>query len=154
MIAPHFSKLRLSTSTPHKWTLDSDFTFYCQWNPAQGVLQSWTALGLDVSKGGNTTVIRVPRGLTTDLGSSPRAMWWFCSPVDIAMAAVIHDNMYGLISDARRAGKLGILSGARRRREADDVFLMALNAQPSMWWVRAWASWAAVRVFGWFFAYA
>lgn len=148
-----FSTLRLSTHTPHEWTLDDDFTFRCEWLPDGRVLRSWCDMGLDVARADDgLTVIRVPGGTTTDLGSSPRALWWFCSPVDIAMASVVHDRMYGLICDARRSGSpLG--ECVVRRREADDVFLMALYAQPAAWWPRAWAAWLSVRVFGWLSAY-
>ena len=69
-----FTTLRMSTRTPHEWTLDDDFIFQFDWLPSASTLQSWCAMGLDIKRDNDgNTVIRVPRGTTTDLGSSPRA---------------------------------------------------------------------------------
>ncbi len=38
--------------------------------------------------------IKIPKGFATDLASVPTLLWWYCSPSEIAEAAILHDYLY------------------------------------------------------------
>lgn len=141
-----FSPLVLRTKVPHTWTLEDDFTVNVRWLPSMEAMREWRAMGLNMMIAADSTLIRIEEGFTTDLASSPRVLWWFASPVDLAMAAVVHDKMYTLVDYAEVP-----IDRRARRREADDVFWMAMMAQPDIWYPRALLAWICVRAFGWMF---
>lgn len=147
-----FTPLMLTSTKPHEWTLTNAFHLESAWHPSQNTQHAWATLGLqlNVDDNGKCTIV-VPENTHTDLGTVPRALWWFCSPVDIAMAAVIHDHMYNLIHNARH--RLSFKDRMQRRAEADDVFLLAMHLQADPWKPRIWAAWMCVRAFGWLFVY-
>jgi hypothetical protein len=78
----------------------------------------------------------IPEGFVCDLASVPH---WMASLApswsQTAGAGIVHDYLY-------RTGKVS-------RRQADAVLYEALRAPPATGRFRAWAMWAAVRVFGW-----
>lgn len=137
---------------PHCWQLTQKFEMRCAWRPSQPTQHAWIILGLDVqTSDDDITCITIPAGTSTDLGTVPRMLWWFCSPVDIAMAAVVHDKMYELINKSN--SRLTFKTRMQRRSEADDVFMLAMQLQPNSWKPRVWAVWMCVRLFGWLFAH-
>jgi hypothetical protein len=139
----------MSTVKPHQWTLAADFEMHSAWRPGQRVRHEWSKLGLNLEQDDDVTKITIPKDTSTNLGSVPRSLWWFCSPVDIAMASVVHDEMYRLIASA----KLNVHDRMLRRSEADDVFLIGMQIQKDSWNLRSFAAWLSVRLFGWLFAY-
>ena len=80
----------------------------------------------------------VPEGFATDGASIPRPLWWLCgSPFDVPRlyAAIVHDWLY---------------SGGDReatRADADDLYRDLQIALGVARW-KAYAEWAALRVFG------
>lgn len=87
-----------------------------------------------ITKSGDT--ITVPEKFITDLASTPRILWWFLSPWDIARAAVIHDFMY-------------CRSETYSRKLADSVFLEAMkHSKPKISKTKRHLAHAAVRLFG------
>ena len=147
-----FSPLVLSTVKPHHWTLAEDFVMRSAWQPKQRAQHEWSKLGLQLQQDeSGVFTITIPSKTTTNLGSVPRLLWWFCSPVDIAMASVVHDEMYRLINKA--SSGLSVHDRMMRRSEADDVFLIGMQIQKESWYPRSLAAWLSVRVFGWLFAY-
>lgn len=144
-----FTPLVLRTLAPHVWTLDEDFAVELPWRPASEVILAWRALGLVVEGPFGGTRITIERGFPTDLASSPRLLWWFCSPVDVAMPAVVHDKMYVLLDKA--SARIDPVARAHRRREADHVFWLAMLEQPGGWYPRALLAWCCVRLAGWWF---
>ena len=136
-----FSRLRVEAVEPHKWKLLDDFSLSGAY-----ISSRWSELGLDVQLDDDEPTITVRRDFNTDFGTTPRMMWWFCSPVDIAFAAVIHDRMYQVVNNA----EVGFLEKRTLRKEADSVFLQALKIQPGgVPLYRIWICWACVRLFGW-----
>ena len=143
-----FSPLRVEAMEPHRWRLLDDLRYT---RPTGRLdVEAWSALGLSVvsAEGGGFTVT-VAAGYETDFGSAPRMMWWACSPVDIAFAAVVHDKMYGVVNTSG----LSFCEKRSLRAVSDSVFFHAILAQPGRaprW--RACVCWASVRMFGWMYS--
>lgn len=138
-----FSKLIVEAKESHKWSLTEDFILY-----NRSVQPRWFELGLKGDLEVDEPFILVESGFITDFGTTPRLFWWFCSPVDIAFAAVIHDRMYQIVNDS------DITFGEKRnlRKEADNVFLDALSVQPGgVPWLRSFICWTCLRAFGWMY---
>ena len=78
--------------------------------------------------------ITVPAGFKTDGASVPRLLWWLFPPTGRYMAAaIVHDYLLQAHYPARR--------------EADRVFLQAMEALGVIFW-RRWLMFGAVRCFG------
>lgn len=134
--------LRMSpTNHAHRWTLNADFTAVLN---TEVNIEQWKSLGLyaDRLESGNI-MVTVPSGFKTDLGSIPRPLWWFCSPSEIAHAAVIHDAMYVRLHESQ--SKNPIL-----RKEADNAFYVMMGMQ-CITGYRRFFIWLAVRAFGWLY---
>ena len=86
----------------------------------------------------NHITIIIPPGTFTDLGSSPRILWFFCSPLDIAMASVIHDVMYLSVTKAYINNLMPFSQLIKLRNEADNLFFECIISQPSSLYLRAW----------------
>lgn len=148
-----YSTLNLSTDTPHIWKLTKKFTYTNKNHWSQNILL-WQNLGIQIYPiNDNDITIIIPPGTVTDLGSSPRILWFFCSPVDIAMASVIHDAMYLSVTKAYINNLMPFSQLIKLRNEADNLFFECIISQPSSLYLRAWFAWLAVRVFGWIYAY-
>lgn len=74
----------------------------------------------------------VPKGFKTDLASVPRLMWWFLSPTEIAEAAVVHDFLYSIKYNRKKA----------------DIILYDL-CRETEGRVKSYLIYLAVRLFGW-----
>lgn len=75
----------------------------------------------------------VPVGTETDFASAPRFFWRFAAPTDCPESSTLHDFLY-------RFGPGG-------KRTADWRFRRAMRSQ-GVPFLRRWAMWAAVAVFG------
>ncbi|MDD9976212.1 MAG: DUF1353 domain-containing protein [Boseongicola sp.] len=92
---------------------------------------------------GVTTLIRVPRGMITDLTSVPRLGRVFVSRVGPWLeAAILHDYLYIAWQDVN-----GLGPWERDRLFADKLFLIAMEAS-NVSWLRRWTIYLAVRWFG------
>ena len=102
--------------------------------------------------------ITCKKGFKTDLASTPKILWNFIAPWDIARAAIIHDLLYLRIRQYReKEGSLDAHTNANivvnnyntAKKSADKVFLMAmLDASPSVPKWKIYASYYAVVTFG------
>jgi hypothetical protein len=98
--------------------------------------------------------ITVKKGFSTDLASTPRALWNVIAPWDVARAAIIHDLLYKSIRQYRVNVTKGlgqedqnIINAAKKA--ADDVFLMAMkDSEPPVSSWKMQAAYRAVRMFG------
>ena len=93
--------------------------------------------------------ITCKKGVTTDLASVPRGIWWLIAPWDIARAAIIHDLLYKRIRQYRAGGgdDKDVISEAKKA--SDDVFLKGmLDAEPSVPKWKIYAAYYAVVLFG------
>ena len=78
----------------------------------------------------------IPRGFITDLASIPRFLWSFYSPTEVStiLPAVLHDYLYGCVSEYNRY-------------EADNIFYYALRENGVSKW-KALKYYYGVRIFG------
>lgn len=99
--------------------------------------EKWKLLKPLSFKSQNTGLtINVPSGFESDLASSPRFVWWFVAPWDIARSAVIHDYMYANQS-------------LYTRKEADEIFLEAMKySSPKISEFKRLFAYLGVRIFG------
>ena len=89
----------------------------------------------DVGEVGSGNTVQVPRWFVTDFASVPRPLWVvFPRWGRYGNAAVIHDFMY--------------YDQSRSRKEADDIFLEAMEVL-EVGWVKRRVMHLAVRTFGW-----
>ena len=101
--------------------------------------KTWITLsdfGYEIGTEGSGNIIHVPIGTYTDFASIPRLLWAiFPRWGKYGNAAVIHDWLYW--------------DQARRRREADKIFLEGMEVLEVPDWKRH-TIYLAVRWFGWF----
>jgi hypothetical protein len=86
----------------------------------------------------------VPAGLTSDLASVPRPVWWLINRVGPHLeASIVHDWLYVAWQDLP----------AGRPRKADRAFadrlFLALMAEARVSWAQRRVIYWSVRVFGW-----
>ena len=97
-------------------------------------------------------VFTVPTEFMTDLASTPRALWAFVAPFDVARAAIVHDLLYKAIRLYRwQKGKLEEDKELIKKAKvaADKVFLLAMkDADPKVSSWKVWCAWKAVDLFG------
>ena len=93
--------------------------------------------------------ITCKKGFKTDLASTPKALWNFIAPWDIARAAIIHDFLYLKIRQYRAKHPEDMMGISLAKKAADNVFLMAMkDCDPE---VPSWkinAAYYAVVAFG------
>ena len=93
------------------------------------------AFHYEIGSKGSGRIIEVAAGFETDGASVPRVFWPVIDRLGRhAKAAVLHDWLYA--------------EKPFSRREADAVFLEAMDVLDVVWW-RRYTMWAAVRLFGW-----
>lgn len=92
----------------------------------------------------NGDVITVPKGMATDLKSSPRFLWGLFSPYGpFMMAIMIHDYLY------RYDYKLEEWGQKKARKFADkEMLYWTCYLQPGIYSVGNYMSYWAVRLFG------
>ena len=88
-------------------------------------------------------------GMRTDLASVPRAVWGIISPWDVARAAVIHDHLYASLRSYYHSDGMNKDTWRKARKLSDKVFLWGMqSATPSVWKIKTYAAYYAVRAFG------
>jgi hypothetical protein len=99
-----------------------------------------------------TETITVSSGFITDLASTPRILWAFIAPFDVARAAIVHDLLYKSIRQYR--WKKGLIEEDKElienaKKASDKVFLLAMkDASPKVSGWKIYSAWKAVDLFG------
>ena len=93
--------------------------------------------------------ITCKKGFKTDLASTPKALWNFIAPWDIARAAIIHDFLYLKIRQYRAKHPEDMMGISLAKNAADKVFLMAMkDSDPKVPSWKIYAAYTAVDLFG------
>ena len=110
-------------------------------------------VGVEIVRDTNKTEsITVPSGFITDLASTPRILWAFIAPFDVARAAIVHDLLYKSIRQYR--WKKGLIEEDKElienaKKASDKVFLLAMkDAEPKVSGWKIYSAWKAVDLFG------
>ena len=100
----------------------------------------WEDFTYHVGEYPSNFVVWVPKGFRTDFASVPRPFWGLISPYGKqGKAAVLHDWLYHM-------GRTEILNPEITRKEADGIFLEAMQVLGVSRWRRQAMYWA-VRLF-------
>ena len=111
-------------------------------------------IGVDVKRDTNISpaAITVPTEFITDLASTPRILWAFIAPFDVARAAIVHDLLYKAIRKYRwTKGAIEedkeLIKNAKKA--SDKIFRLAMkDADPKVSGWKIYSAWKAVDLFG------
>ena len=146
------SKILAEFQPPKKWKLGRDLVYTTSdlyANEVKALKDVGVAVVRDTNK---TETITVPTGFITDLASTPRILWAFIAPFDVARAAIVHDLLYKSIRQYR--WKKGLIEEDKElienaKKASDKVFLLAMkDAQPKVSGWKIYSAWKAVDLFG------
>ena len=145
-------KILAEFQPPRKWKLGRDLV-YTTTDLYANEVKSLKDVGVKVVRDTNKTeTITVPTGFITDLASTPRILWAFIAPFDVARAAIVHDLLYKSIRQYRW-GKGEIEEDKELIKNAkvaaDKVFHLAMkDAEPKVSGWKIYSAWKAVDLFG------
>ena len=146
------NKILAEFQPPRKWKLGRDLSYTTSDLTAKEV-KSLHGIGVVVIRDTNKTeTITVSSGFITDLASTPRILWAFIAPFDVARAAIVHDLLYKSIRQYR--WKKGLIEEDKElienaKKAADKVFLLAMkDAEPKVSGWKIYSAWKAVDLFG------
>jgi hypothetical protein len=146
------SKILAEFQPPKKWKLGRDLV-YTTTDLYANEVKALKDVGVKVVRDTNKTeTITVPSGFITDLASTPRILWAFIAPFDVARAAIVHDLLYKSIRQYR--WKKGLIEEDKELIEnakvaADKVFHLAMkDAEPKVSGWKIYSAWKAVDLFG------
>ena len=146
------NKILAEFQPPRKWKLGRDLV-YTTTDLYANEIKALKDVGVSVVRDTNKTeTITVPSGFITDLASTPRILWAFIAPFDVARAAIVHDLLYKSIRQYR--WKKGLIEEDKELIEnakvaADKVFLLAMkDAEPKVSGWKIYSAWKAVDLFG------
>ena len=145
-------KILAEFQPPRKWKLGRDLV-YTTTDLYANEVKSLKDVGVKVVRDTNKTeTITVPTGFITDLASTPRILWAFIAPFDVARAAIVHDLLYKSIRQYRW-GKGEIEEDKELIKNAkvaaDKVFHLAMkDADPKVSSWKIYSAWKAVDLFG------
>ena len=145
-------KILAEFQPPRKWKLGRDLV-YTTTDLYANEVKALKDVGVKVVRDTNKTeTITVPTGFITDLASTPRILWAFIAPFDVARAAIVHDLLYKSIRQYRW-GKGEIEEDKELIKNAkvaaDKVFLLAMkDAEPKVSGWKIYSAWKAVDLFG------
>ena len=146
------NKILAEFQPPRKWKLGRDLV-YTTTDLYANEVKALKDVGVKVVRDTNKTeTITVPSGFITDLASTPRILWAFIAPFDVARAAIVHDLLYKSIRQYR--WKKGLIEEDKELIEnakvaADKVFLLAMkDAEPKVSGWKIYSAWKAVDLFG------
>ena len=146
------NKILAEFQPPKKWKLGRDLVYTTSdlyANEVKALKDVGVAVVRDTNK---TETITVPSGFITDLASTPRILWAFIAPFDVARAAIVHDLLYKSIRQYR--WKKGLIEEDKELIEnakvaADKVFHLAMkDAEPKVSGWKIYSAWKAVDLFG------
>jgi hypothetical protein len=146
------NKILAEFQPPRKWKLGRDLV-YTTTDLYANEVKALKDVGVKVVRDTNKTeTITVPSGFITDLASTPRILWAFIAPFDVARAAIVHDLLYKSIRQYR--WKKGLIEEDKEliensKKAADKVFLLAMkDAEPKVSGWKIYSAWKAVDLFG------
>ena len=146
------NKILAEFQPPRKWKLGRDLV-YTTTDLYANEVKALKDVGVAVVRDTNKTeTITVSSGFITDLASTPRILWAFIAPFDVARAAIVHDLLYKSIRQYR--WKKGLIEEDKELIEnakvaADKVFLLAMkDAEPKVSGWKIYSAWKAVDLFG------
>ena len=146
------AKILAEFQPPRKWKLGRDLV-YTTTDLYANEIKALKDVGVSVVRDTNKTeTITVPSEFITDLASTPRILWAFIAPFDVARAAIVHDLLYKSIRQYR--WKKGLIEEDKELIEnakvaADKVFLLAMkDAEPKVSGWKIYSAWKAVDLFG------
>ena len=146
------NKILAEFQPPRKWKLGRDLV-YTTTDLYANEVKALKDIGVKVVRDTNKTeTITVPSEFITDLASTPRILWAFIAPFDVARAAIVHDLLYKSIRQYRwRKGEIEedkeLIKNAKVA--ADKVFLLAMkDAEPKVSGWKIYSAWKAVDLFG------
>ena len=145
-------KILAEFQPPRKWKLGRDLV-YTTTDLYANEVKALKDIGVKVVRDTNKTeTITVPTGFITDLASTPRVLWAFIAPFDVARAAIVHDLLYKSIRQYR--WKKGLIEEDKEliknaKVAADKVFHLAMkDAEPKVSGWKIYSAWKAVDLFG------
>ena len=148
------NKILAEFQPPRKWKLGRDLV-YTTTDLYANEIKALKDVGVSVVRDTNKTeTITVPSEFITDLASTPRILWAFIAPFDVARAAIVHDLLYKSIRQYRwKVAKTSpgedkeLIKNAKVA--ADKVFLLAMkDAEPKVSGWKIYSAWKAVDLFG------
>ena len=146
------AKILAEFQPPRKWKLGRDLV-YTTTDLYANEVKALKDVGVKVVRDTNKTeTITVPTGFITDLASTPRILWAFIAPFDVARAAIVHDLLYKSIRQYR--WKKGLIEEDKEliknaKVAADKVFHLAMkDAEPKVSGWKIYSAWKAVDLFG------
>ena len=146
------NKILAEFQPPRKWKLGRDLV-YTTTDLYANEVKALKDVGVAVVRDTNKTeTITVSSGFITDLASTPRILWAFIAPFDVARAAIVHDLLYKSIRQYR--WKKGLVEEDKEliknaKVAADKVFLLAMkDAEPKVSGWKIYSAWKAVDLFG------
>ena len=146
------NKILAEFQPPRKWKLGRDLV-YTTTDLYANEVKALKDVGVAVVRDTNKTeTITVPTEFITDLASTPRILWAFIAPFDVARAAIVHDLLYKSIRQYR--WKKGLIEEDKElienaKKASDKVFLLAMkDAEPKVSGWKIYSAWKAVDLFG------
>ena len=146
------NKILAEFQPPKKWKLGRDLV-YTTTDLYANEVKALKDVGVEIVRDTNKTeTITVPTGFITDLASTPRLLWAFIAPFDVARAAIVHDLLYKSIRQYRwqkgaNEEDKELIKNAKVA--ADKVFLLAMkDAEPKVSGWKIYSAWKAVDLFG------
>ena len=146
------NKILAEFQPPRKWKLGRDLV-YTTTDLYANEVKALKDVGVKIIRDTNKTeTITVSSGFITDLASTPRILWAFIAPFDVARAAIVHDLLYKSIRQYR--WKKGLIEEDKEliknaKVAADKVFLLAMkDAEPKVSGWKIYSAWKAVDLFG------
>ena len=148
-------KILAEFQPPRKWKLGRDLTYTTD-ELMGNEIKALQDIGVDVKRDTNISpvAITVPTEFITDLASTPRILWAFIAPFDVARAAIVHDLLYKAIRTYRwKVAKTApgedkeLIKNAKKA--SDKVFRLAMkDADPKVSGWKIYSAWKAVDLFG------
>jgi len=147
------AKILAEFQPPRKWKLGRDLT-YTTTKLMGDEIKALKDIGVDVKRDTNISPvsITVPTEFITDLASTPRILWAFIAPFDVARAAIVHDLLYKAIRKYRwTKGAIEEDKTLIKKSKvvADKIFRLAMkDADPKVSGWKIYSAWKAVDLFG------
>ena len=147
------AKILAEFQPPRKWKLGRDLTYTTD-ELMGNEIKALQDIGVDVKRDTNISpvAITVPTEFITDLASTPRILWAFIAPFDVARAAIVHDLLYKTIRQYRwnkGANEEDKELIANAKKASDKVFHLAMkDASPKVSRWKIYSAWKAVDLFG------
>ena len=147
------AKILAEFQPPRKWKLGRDL-IYTPEALMGDEIKALQDIGVDVKRDTNISpvAITVPTEFVTDLASTPRILWAFIAPFDVARAAIVHDLLYKAIRKYRwTKGAIEEDKDLIKKAKvvADKIFCLAMkDADPKVSGWKIYSAWKAVDLFG------